>query len=175
MDGVRLRPTVFSQPESHRLARWIVRFAATDTTGFPQPQSHRLTRWIVRFAANGTSAHLRLNRASPVPSPQRPWYSRQTFPHPSGRLTRSPRYVTMGLLFEPEAAPSTLFYDLEPGGLMGVDSIRLGGGIPIQVRVNCPHCWSAFPPDQSIPTSLRMLLPPCTIWDSASCFWNACA
>ena len=33
---------------------------------------------------------------------------------------------------------------------MGVDSIRLGGGIPFQVRVICPHCWSAFPPDQTL-------------------------
>jgi hypothetical protein len=31
---------------------------------------------------------------------------------------------------------------------MSTSVIRLGGGIPIQARVTCPHCWSEFSPDQ---------------------------
>lgn len=31
---------------------------------------------------------------------------------------------------------------------MSANVIRLGGGIPIQARVTCPHCWSEFSPDQ---------------------------
>jgi hypothetical protein len=33
---------------------------------------------------------------------------------------------------------------------MITESIRSGGGIAIQARVICPHCWNAFSPDQAL-------------------------
>ena len=33
---------------------------------------------------------------------------------------------------------------------MSVNSISPGGGIPIQARVTCPHCWSASPGSNSV-------------------------
>ncbi len=33
---------------------------------------------------------------------------------------------------------------------MSRNLIRLDGGIPIQARVICPHCWHTFPPDQAL-------------------------
>jgi hypothetical protein len=33
---------------------------------------------------------------------------------------------------------------------MSSNVISVGGGIPIQGRVTCPHCWSSFPPDQTL-------------------------
>jgi hypothetical protein len=31
---------------------------------------------------------------------------------------------------------------------MSANVIRMGGGIPIQARLTCPHCWNEFSPDQ---------------------------
>lgn len=33
---------------------------------------------------------------------------------------------------------------------MSANLIRLGGGIPIQARVTCPHCWNEFAPEQML-------------------------
>jgi hypothetical protein len=33
---------------------------------------------------------------------------------------------------------------------MSAESIRVRGGIPLQARVTCPHCWNIFAPDQTL-------------------------
>ena len=33
---------------------------------------------------------------------------------------------------------------------MSAMAASLGAGIPIKNRITCPHCWSSFPPDQTL-------------------------